>query len=77
VRIRALLERDPTAAYRLAQRSEREFPGGVLSEERQALQVVALAKSGATEDARRKAVRFFARYPESPMRELVESALSQ
>jgi hypothetical protein len=77
VRIRALLERDPTAAYRLAQRSEREFPRGVLSEERQALQVVSLAKSGAAEAAARKAKQFFARYPESPMRELVQSALDQ
>lgn len=77
VRIRALLTSDPAAAYRLAQRCEQEFPDGVLSEERQALQVVALAKSGARENARRRAVRFFARYPESPMRELVESALNQ
>jgi hypothetical protein len=77
VRIRALLERDPAAAYRLARQSDREFPHGVLSEERQALQVLALAKSGASEDARRKAQEFFARYPQSPMRERVEAALQQ
>jgi hypothetical protein len=75
VRIRALLEHDPTAAYRLAQRSEQEFPRGVLSEERQALQVIALAKRGTTQAAERAAQQFFARYPESPMRELVQSAL--
>jgi outer membrane protein assembly factor BamD (BamD/ComL family) len=77
VRIRALLEEDPAAAYRLAQRSEREFPHGVLSEERRALQVLALAKSGATEAADRKAREFFARYPQSPLRELVEAALKR
>jgi hypothetical protein len=77
VRVRALLESDPAAAYRLAQRSEQEFPNGVLSEERQALQVLALAKSGASEDARRKARAFFRRYPESPMRGLLEQALAQ
>jgi hypothetical protein len=75
VRIRALLEHDPTAAYRFAQQSEREFPHGVLSEERQALQVVALARSGSTEAAERRAREFFARYPQSPMRELVEASL--
>jgi hypothetical protein len=75
VRIRALLEQDPAAAYRLAERSEQEFPRGVLSEERRALQVLALAKSGAIEAARRKAQDFFARYPQSPMRELVEAEL--
>jgi hypothetical protein len=77
VRIRALLEDDPAAAYRLAQRSEREFPHGVLSEERRALQVLALAKSGATEAADRNAREFLARYPQSPLRELVEAALQR
>jgi type IV secretory pathway VirB10-like protein len=75
VRIRALLERDPNAAYRLAQQSEREFPRGVLSEERQALQVLALAKSGDLDGAKQRAQAFFARYPQSPMRELLEEAL--
>lgn len=75
VRIRALLERDPIAAYRLAQRSESEFPQGLLSEERQALQVLALAKSGSRDAAERKARAFFERYPQSPMRERIEGEL--
>jgi hypothetical protein len=74
-RIRALLEQDPAAAYRLARRSEREFPDGLLSEERRALWILAQLKTGAVEAARRDAREFFARYPESPLRELVESAL--
>jgi hypothetical protein len=74
-RIRALLKRDPAAAYRLARRSEQEFPHGLLREERQALSIVALAQSGALSEAGEKAEAFFARYPHSPLRELVESAL--
>lgn len=75
VRIRALLERDPAAAYRLAQRASAEFPHGALREEREALQVLALAKSGEALAAQRLAQQFLSRYPRSPMRELVESAL--
>jgi hypothetical protein len=75
VRIRALLKRDPAAAYRLARRSEQEFPHGVLSEERQAFAIVALAQSGDAHAAGKKAEDFFARYPHTPLRELVESAL--
>jgi hypothetical protein len=75
VRIRALLERDPAAAYRLALRSEREFPSGLLSEERQALSIIALAKTGAKDAAARNASEFLARHPQSPMRELVRAAV--
>lgn len=75
VRIRALVERDPAAAVRLAERSEREFAHGLLREERQALAIVALANSGARDAAARKARHYFARYPHSPMRELIEGAL--
>jgi hypothetical protein len=75
VRIRGLLEREPAAARRLAVRSEREFPRGLLSEERRALAIVALAKMGSNELAEQDAQRYFARYPHSPMRELIEAAL--
>lgn len=77
VRMRALLERDPAAAYRLAQRAEREFPRGILAQERQALSIVALARTGASERARTQARQFFARYPQSPLRESVEAALQR
>jgi hypothetical protein len=75
VQIRALLKRNPAAAYRLARRSEQEFPHGLLREERQALSIVALAQTGALSAAGQQAQAFFARYPHSPLRELVESAL--
>ena len=75
VRIRALLARDPNAAYRLAQRSEREFPQGLLSEEREALSILALAKSGAHAAAVAKARDHQARFPESTMRGVIQAAL--
>ena len=75
VRIRALLQHDPAAAYRLALRSEREFRDGLLSEERRALAVVALHRLGAHEQAERKAREFFARFPNSPMRGTIEAEL--
>ena len=75
VRIRALIDREPAAAYQLALRSEREHPRGVLSEERRALAIVALAKTGDQRAAQRKAREFFARFPQSPMREVIEAAL--
>lgn len=77
VRIRALLKQDPTAAYQMAQQSEREFPGGLLSEERQALAIVALRKTGAREPAVKKAREFFARFPDSPMRGLIEAEVGR
>ena len=77
IRIRSLLARDPAAALRLAERSEREFPLGLLSEERRALAIVALAKTGARESAAAKAREYFARYPQSTMRGLIEAALDR
>ncbi|MDD9941604.1 MAG: hypothetical protein OXU20_11230 [Myxococcales bacterium] len=75
VRIRGLLASDPAAAHRLALRSAREFPDGLLVEERRALIVIALARSGRRAEAARRARAFLARYPDSPMREQVEAAL--
>ena len=77
VRMRELLKKDPAAAYELSQRSEREFPAGLLSEERQALAILALVKTGATDDARRRANALFLRYPQTPMREQIEAALAR
>lgn len=77
VRIRALLQQDPQAAYRLAQRSEREFPRGVLREERQALAIVALHRAGKRAAATAQARAFFERFPQSPMRETIEAELDR
>lgn len=77
VRIRALLEDDPVAAYKLARRSEREFPDGVLRQERRAMIVLALAKRGSTAEAQRAAEKYFQQYPQSPMRAVIEDAMHQ
>lgn len=77
VRIRALLQQDPQAAYRLAQRSEREFPRGVLREERQALAIVALHRTGKRAAATAQARAFFERFPQSPMRGTIEAELDR
>ena len=77
VRIRAWLEQDPLAAYRLAQRSERDFPDGLLSEERRALSIVALHRTGKRAAAAAEARAFFARFPQSPMREVIEAELAR
>jgi len=77
VRIRALLQQDPLAAYRLAQRSEREFPRGVLSEERQALAIVALHRTGKRAAAAAQARTFFERFPLTPMRGTIEAELDR
>lgn len=74
-RIRALLERDPAAAHRLIGVAQREFPAGVLREEREGLAAIALFELGQPERARRQAERFVARYPNSPLRARVERLL--
>lgn len=72
IRLRALLASDPAAAYRSAQRSQREFPRGALREEREALQALALEALGDHDRARREAQQFLQRYPESPLRARVQ-----
>jgi hypothetical protein len=74
VRIKSLLERDPAAAHRLIVTSAREFPAGVLAEEREGLDAIALFKLGAP-GARSHAERFLRRYPQSSLRPRVERLL--
>jgi hypothetical protein len=45
---------------------DRDVPGGLLMQERQALRVEALSATGRTAEARRAAEAFLLRYPESP-----------
>jgi hypothetical protein len=70
-RIKALLPRDPRAAYRLAQSGNREFARGVLAQEREGLAVLALSALGDARAASRRARAFLARYPDSPLRERI------
>ncbi|HEY3806916.1 MAG TPA: hypothetical protein VGL61_30140 [Kofleriaceae bacterium] len=62
-------------ALELVHEDERANPTGPLTEEREALRVVALAKLGRLDDARAAASAFAARYPNSVHRVLVERAV--
>ena len=75
-RIKALLEQDPAAARRLIRASQREFPAGLLVEEREGLDVIALFALAQEERARRGAERFIARYPQSPLRPKLERLIA-
>lgn len=66
-RVRAALERSPAEALRLAREGQRRFTDGVFGEERQALIVMALDRSGQHERARRAARAFIERYPNGPL----------
>jgi hypothetical protein len=76
-RIKQLVDDDPARAYRLAQTGHREFKGGMLRQEREALAVLALAKLGETAQARTRAHDFLARYPASPLRDRVQAVLRE
>lgn len=75
-RIKELLEKEPAAARRLIRTAQREFPAGLLVEEREGLDVIALFALEETERARKNAQRFVARYPQSPLRPKVERLIA-
>jgi|GEM_PF-1967335 len=75
-RIKELLEKDPAAARRLIRTAQREFPAGLLVEEREGLDVIALFALQETERARKNAQRFIARYPQSPLRPKLERLIA-
>lgn len=77
VRIKALLEQDPAAARRLIRAAQREFPNGLLVEEREGLDVIALFALGQLERARSGAERFIARYPQSPLRPKLQRLIAE
>jgi outer membrane protein assembly factor BamD (BamD/ComL family) len=74
-RIKALIDRDPNAAARLATEGDREFHRGMLRQERDALAIFALWNAGRHAEAERRAQAFIARYPDSPSRERIERLL--
>jgi hypothetical protein len=57
-------------------RHEDEFPRGRLSEERDALRVLALARAGRTDEARAHAERFREAHPTSPLLGAIDRALT-
>ena len=71
---RALSSSGPAAALAALERHQREFPGGRLSQEREALTIRALARAGRMDEARARAAQFRAAHPDSLFLPVVESA---
>jgi hypothetical protein len=70
----ALARGDGAAALEATRELARRFPDGVFAEEREALAIQALAVSGDSDGARRRAAAFRARYPDSLFRSAVRIA---
>jgi hypothetical protein len=66
---------EPDAALAALARHEKAFPGGQLSEEREALAIRSLVLAGRESEARSRAERFRKRYPTSVMLPAVEASL--
>jgi len=64
-RARKALAAEPRRALALAQEHQRRFPAGALGVERDVIMLEALARSGQTAEARRRALAFEAKYPSS------------
>lgn len=64
---RALAESRPKQALSLLQGAQSRFRSGALIQEREALTVIALFKSGQRQPARKQARRFLAKHPDSPL----------
>ena len=61
-------------AFAATQQHARRYPNGALSEERDALEVQAMALDGRSEEARVRAERFVIKYPQSIFRTAVQRA---
>jgi hypothetical protein len=72
----ALAQGDADAALDAIGRHEREFAGGRLAEERDALAVRALVKAGKNDEARARGERFLRTYPRSLAAPAVRAALA-
>ncbi len=73
----ALGRGSPEEALEAANRHSREYPNGLLTEEREALAIRALAGAGNREAAVARASRFRARFPKSLLLPAVEGAVGQ
>ena len=72
----ALAAGDPAKALKQVKRHAREFPGGILSEEREAIAINALVSLGNYAQATKRAEAFRARYPKSLMTHSVDAAMA-
>ncbi len=69
-----LLRDDVDGALALLERARQRYPDGVLVQEREALAIEALAKSGRPEAAARRAREFQAAHPDSPLQQRVRDS---
>ncbi len=74
-RARAALTADPAEALLLTRQGQREFPRGVLGEEREAIAVLALVRLGQRAEGAARGQEFLTRYPNGPFTERVRLAL--
>lgn len=72
----ALVRNEPDAALSTLRRHRRSYGRGALREERDALEVVALAQAGRPADAERLGRRFHTRYPTSLLGGTVRAAIA-
>jgi hypothetical protein len=75
-RARAMLEHDPVRTLDLLTELQRDLGEGFFGEEREALQVLALAAIGRTDDARRRGRAFLRRHPNGAFSAKVRQALA-
>jgi hypothetical protein len=73
----ALSTGDPKEALDVVDRDAAEHPSGGLSEERDAVEVVALARLGRLDEAKREAARFRTRHPTSIHLELIARSFAE
>jgi hypothetical protein len=74
---KALLAKNPAQAVAALDAIRRDFPAGFFVEERRALTVLALARSGNHAAANTQGAAFLKRYPNGPYAEQVRAAMSQ
>ncbi len=73
----ALARRDWLSSLEAVRAHRQRFPNGQLAEERDALEVQALAAGGHSADARRKGEAFLSAYPQSMLRGRIDSLLRE
>ena len=71
------LRSDPSRALALAREHRARFPDGALAQEREVLAIDALARSGRTDEARRRAAAFRRRWPRSAHRRRIDVILER
>jgi len=71
----ALAAGDYDAALAATDAHARQFPGGVLAQEREALAIQALGRAGRTAEAQERARRFQQRYPTSTLLDTVRNSI--